>query len=238
VNPALAPATFLMALFGSPHCALMCGGVAGALGACPGGRGGAASGLGFHAGRLASYAALGAVAGWAGEGVMALERFGHAALALRLVAGATLVVAGLTMAGAGAVFERAASPLARAWQAAGAAVLRRGAPGPRRALALGLAWGLMPCGFLYAALGLALASAGPARGAAVMAAFALGTLPALLAVGLASRWLVARARAPGARRAAGLALACLGLVQASAAFAPAGLLPDVLAPACCARPHG
>jgi uncharacterized protein len=239
MNTTLAAAAFFMALFGSPHCALMCGGVAGALGACPGQKqGGAASSLGFHAGRVASYAALGAAAGWLGEGVGALGRVGPAMLALRLVAGATLVVVGLTMAGAGSAFEHAAAPALRAWQRLSGFVLRRASAGPRRALGVGLAWGLMPCGFLYAALGIALASADPAQGALLMAAFGLGTLPALLALGVASRWIVTRAKAPHARRLAGLALACLGLLQAGTVLAPRGLLPDILAPECCERPQG
>jgi uncharacterized protein len=238
MNTALSTAAFFMALFGSPHCALMCGGVAGALGACPTAgparakrRAGGA--LTFQAGRLASYAAVGAAAGWLGDGVLTIGRVGPALLALRVVAGAVLIVVGLTMAGAGAVFERAAAPAARAWQRLGGLIVRRAAAGPRRALALGLSWGLMPCGFLYAALGLALASANAAQGAAVMAAFGAGTLPGLLALGAASRWLAARARTPGVRHAAGLALACLGLVQAAAAFAPAGLLPLSMSPVCC-----
>ncbi len=238
MNTALNAAAFFMALFGSPHCALMCGGVAGALGACPDAaparaKHAAGGWLTFQTGRLASYAAVGAAAGWLGDGVLAIGHVGPALLALRVVAGAVLIVVGLTMAGAGAVFAHAAAPVARAWQRLGGLVLRSTVAGPRRALALGLSWGLMPCGFLYAALGLALASADPAQGAAVMAAFGAGTLPGLLALGAASRWLADRARGPRARHAAGLALACLGLVQAAAAFAPSGLLPTSVLPACC-----
>jgi sulfite exporter TauE/SafE len=238
MNTPLCAAAFFMALVGSPHCALMCGGVAGALGACPSSgparaRRQAGGWLTFQAGRLASYAAVGAAAGWLGDGVLAIGRVGPALLALRVVAGAVLIVVGLTMAGAGSVFVHAAAPAARAWQRLGGLIVRRAAAGPHRALALGLSWGLMPCGFLYAALGLALASADATQGAAVMAAFGAGTLPGLLALSAASRWLAARARAPGVRHAAGLALACLGLVQAAAAFAPAGLLPISVSPACC-----
>lgn len=85
-------------------------------------------------------------------------------------------------------------------------------------------------------LGLALASAGAARGAALVGAFALGTLPSLLAVGAVARWLAGRVRAPRARRAAGVALAGLGLAPAGVVLAPAGLVPLGLAPACCERP--
>jgi hypothetical protein len=47
--------------------------------------------------------------------------------------------------------------------------------------------GLLPCGFLYAAVVAAAASGSPLVGAAGMAAFGVGTIPALLAVGLAGR---------------------------------------------------
>jgi uncharacterized protein len=56
-------------------------------------------------------------------------------------------------------------------------------------LVLGLALGLLPCGFLYAALAVAAASGGGGFGALAMLAFGAGTIPALIAVGLAGRGL-------------------------------------------------
>jgi uncharacterized protein len=54
-------------------------------------------------------------------------------------------------------------------------------------LLLGLALGFLPCGFLYAALTAASASGGPATGALAMVAFGLGTVPSLVAVGIAGQ---------------------------------------------------
>ncbi len=54
-------------------------------------------------------------------------------------------------------------------------------------LLLGLALGFLPCGFLYAALTAASASGGPAAGALAMVAFGLGTIPSLVAVGIAGQ---------------------------------------------------
>ncbi|MEQ8276023.1 MAG: sulfite exporter TauE/SafE family protein [Deltaproteobacteria bacterium] len=51
---------------------------------------------------------------------------------------------------------------------------------PRRGLGLGLLTGLMPCGLLWAAWGLAAATARPLDGALVMFTFSVATLPALL----------------------------------------------------------
>jgi hypothetical protein len=49
--------------------------------------------------------------------------------------------------------------------------------------ALGLLWGLIPCGFLYAAQIKAAETGNPVLGAATMFAFGLGTLPTMLGVG-------------------------------------------------------
>jgi len=48
---------------------------------------------------------------------------------------------------------------------------------------LGLLWGLIPCGFLYAAQIKAAETGNPVLGAATMLAFGLGTLPTMLGVG-------------------------------------------------------
>ena len=50
-------------------------------------------------------------------------------------------------------------------------------------VALGLLWGLIPCGFLYAAQIKAAETGNPIFGAATMLAFGLGTLPTMLGVG-------------------------------------------------------
>ncbi|NJK67013.1 MAG: sulfite exporter TauE/SafE family protein [Microcoleus sp. CSU_2_2] len=55
--------------------------------------------------------------------------------------------------------------------------------------ALGLLWGLIPCGFLYAAQIKAAETGNPILGASTMLAFGLGTLPTMLGVGFfASRF--------------------------------------------------
>jgi uncharacterized protein len=50
---------------------------------------------------------------------------------------------------------------------------------------LGAALGFLPCGFLYAAIAAAAASARPLTGAATMVAFGLGTMPVLMVIGIA-----------------------------------------------------
>ena len=50
---------------------------------------------------------------------------------------------------------------------------------------LGIALGFLPCGFLYAAITAAAASARPELGAVAMVAFGLGTAPVLMVIGVA-----------------------------------------------------
>ncbi len=157
-------------LLGGAHCVGMCGGFVLVTGAA-----GRRAGLLFHAGRLAGYAALGAVAGLLGRTL----DLGGAALGLHrlrfLVAGALLLLFGLALAGL--VPRRWLEPGAGAVARILAAARRRG--GPLAWLALGLPIGLLPGGLLYPMYALAAASGSAATGALVLLAFGLGTLPSL-----------------------------------------------------------
>jgi sulfite exporter TauE/SafE len=61
------------------------------------------------------------------------------------------------------------------------------APGGWRGVALGLLLSALPCAILYGALAGAAASGSALGGALAMAAFAAGTVPALIGVGLLGR---------------------------------------------------
>ncbi len=76
---------------------------------------------------------------------------------------------------------------------------------------LGLMWGLMPCGFLYAAQLKAIETGDPWWGAATMLAFGLGTMPMMLGVGVASsHW--SSDRHSQLRRAGGWITVIVGLL--------------------------
>lgn len=198
----LVPA-FLMGLAGSGHCAVMCGGVAAA--AC----GRPKASLTFNLGRIATYAALGAVAG----GIAAMSTF--FAVALRPLAAIALVGLGLHLAGITNVFSKV--------EKLGTPVWKRIAPltkKPLHSTILGALWGFVPCGLVYAALAVAATTGSALYGAVSMLAFGLGTLPvmgtiAALAGSVATRF-VAR---PLVRRTAGLFVLVLGIHQTSLAFA-------------------
>ena len=53
-----------------------------------------------------------------------------------------------------------------------------------QAFPLGVLWGFLPCGLVYSVLATALVTGSAERGAALMLAFGLGTLPNLLLAGL------------------------------------------------------
>jgi hypothetical protein len=75
-----------------------------------------------------------------------------------------------------------------------------------RALAFGMIWGWMPCGFVYTVLMIATLSLDPLRGAATMAAFGIGTMPALIAGSVGARRLQTMGRHGAARKIAGAVL--------------------------------
>jgi sulfite exporter TauE/SafE len=130
----------------------------------------------FNAGRITTYAAMGAASGFLGGRIaFALG----AQTALYVFANLMLVAVGLHLAGATrllAPLEALATPLWRRAQP----FLRRG-----NAYVPGLAWGFVPCGLVYGALAAAAFAGSAPGGAAAMLAYGLGTLPWLMATGLA-----------------------------------------------------
>jgi sulfite exporter TauE/SafE len=78
-------------------------------------------------------------------------------------------------------------------------------------LALGAVWGWLPCGLVYSALLLAAASGGPRSGALALAAFGVGTLPAVLATAGFGRLLGRLGGGLSIRRTAGALLVVFGL---------------------------
>jgi sulfite exporter TauE/SafE len=72
-------------------------------------------------------------------------------------------------------------------------------------------WGWLPCGLVYSALATALSAGSPGRGALMMLAFGLGTLPNLLLAGMLLGRLNEFVRRPLVRNASGLLVLGFGL---------------------------
>jgi sulfite exporter TauE/SafE len=180
-NPFLA--LFIVGLLGGGHCAGMCGGIVGALSMQ--GPQGAASvpiHLAYNLGRIASYTAAGLVAGLLGQAVGSL---GSLQTGLYLFAQLMLIAMGIYLLGLTqslAWLERSGQGVWQRIQPLTARFLP--VRGVAQAFPLGLLWGWLPCGLVYSALTTALASGSAGKGAMLMLAFGLGTLPNLLLAGL------------------------------------------------------
>lgn len=202
----------LAGLLGGAHCVGMCGGIVAAMSLQGGRRQPLPFHLGYNLGRMASYAAGGALAGLVGSAAFLSERLLPLQTGLYVLAQVVLILMGLYLAGLSRAvlwLERAGSTLWKRLQPVFGRLL------PIRdfkgALAAGLVWGWLPCGLVYSVLVTALASGNAASGALLMLAFGLGTLPNLLAMG----WAAERLRALAAKRtvklAAGLSVAGFGV---------------------------
>ena len=208
---ALAATTGLLGGFG--HCAGMCGPLVAsvALLSAPGcgPRGALLGQLLYNAGRLTAYATVGAAMGLTGSFVKTAGRLAGLQDVAAVVAGALMVLLGLGAAGVAPAVrrleERAASRLFRTVRA----VLEGGGVG--RHYPLGLLLGFLPCGLSYSAFVGAAAAGGLPQGLLFALAFGLGTLPALLLVGLGSALAAARVRGL-LYRLGGVAVALLGLL--------------------------
>lgn len=208
---ALALAALAAGLLGGVHCAGMCGGIAGSLAASSRGSPWARN-LAFNAGRIASYAFAGAIAGATGGLVAAAGPVMAAQLAMFVVANVLMLMLGLYVAGWSRAVLRLEGAGVRLWRGLEPA-RRRLLPinTTAKAVGAGMVWGWVPCGLVYGLLPLALASGSAASGALVMAAFGLGTAPSLLAAGLAARRVLAIRHKPWVRRICGTALVALAI---------------------------
>ena len=191
------------------HCAGMCGGISAGFSFLQD-RHLLRRQLAFNAGRIASYAAAGAAAGALGSAGAYAAAVLPAQTILYLFSSAFVVGAGLHLAGFLPLskLERLGVPLWRRIQPLAARLLpARTLP---RAFAAGMAWGWLPCGLVYGALLAAAFAGGAAQGAIAMAAFGAGTLPWLLAAGVAAARLRQWSGLQRLRRAGGILLVGLG----------------------------
>jgi sulfite exporter TauE/SafE len=212
-------AAFLVGLLGGTHCIGMCGGIVGALSSGlsldvqTSRRRLVAAQLAYNTGRISSYTVAGVLLGLFGQqlgetGV--LEGFPVG----RIVAGVIMILFGIYLAGwwhsllyleqAGARLWKYIEPLGRRFvpvRSTGQAYL------------LGLVWGWLPCGMVYAVLALALTSGSAAAGGSIMLAFGLGTLPVMITMGLAFNSLKRLVQDPRIRLVAGLLVILMGVMM-------------------------
>lgn len=202
-------AAFLLGLAASGHCLVMCGGITAALGMASArdaqGRTRPALLATYQLGRIFSYSLAGLLfAGIFGSLVSLLDiesvrRTLRALSALALLLGALVAFGGVRDPGIG---------LGRKLWPKIAPLGRRLLPVNTlsRGFAFGMVWGWMPCGFVYSVLLIATLQLDAGQGALTMAAFGLGTAPALFIATFGADRLKGLASRPVARHVAGSVL--------------------------------
>lgn len=224
---------FAAGFAGSFHCIGMCGGFACALGRDRHGPGATVlRHLLYNTGRLTTYCFLGALAGAVGQTICTSAAYSATLpLAEPVDAGQRVlaIVAGLLMIVLALQFFGLLTKLPRFTAGLGgsllAAILHKTlkAPGPAAPLAFGVFNGFLPCPLVYAFLAQAASTAGGFSGFLTMAAFGLGTFPAMLIMGGIGGVLGPSWRQRGVWLAGSFIL-MLGLVTLGRGVLPVGML--------------
>lgn len=211
-------AAALSGLFGSLHCAAMCGGIASSLGSCGGSaRSSFPLALRLNAGRVLGYALAGLAVGAFGAGLLHVARDTGIGVVLRVLSGLALVAVALRLLdlhkrykfinASGAVLWRGLAPLQRRLLPAAT---------PLRQYLLGLLWGWLPCGLSSSLLLAAWLQADAVNAALLMAAFGLGTLPAMLPLTWSGTQWTRRLAQPAWRRGGAVVVMIAGVLTMSA----------------------
>jgi sulfite exporter TauE/SafE len=173
-------AAFLLGLIGSLHCAGMCGPLALALPNPASTKAGFLVGrLAYNAGRLLTYCAIGLVFGLIGRSLAlaGVQRW------ISIAVGAVLLV-GLFASRKVRLSAPVSIAVQRLKTGMGSLLKSRSLSS---LLLLGLLNGLLPCGLVYVAAAGATAAGGIPQGTTYMAAFGLGTIPAMLTISLGAK---------------------------------------------------
>jgi sulfite exporter TauE/SafE len=196
-------------LYGTGHCLGMCGGLVAALALAGEGR----RGIGFHllynSGRITTYTLIGLAVGWLGSAIAYTDAFRQVSRMVLVGSDLFVIALGLGTAGLFARFNVMWLELGGLPGLTGVAARLGRRPGALAGFPLGLLMGFLPCGFLYARAITAAQAADPRRGALILLAFGVGTLPGLVLFGSGTNWLGARLR-QGMLRVAGMMVALMG----------------------------
>lgn len=186
IDPVIFLPLFIMGLVSSAHCIGMCGGIMGALTMAIPANARAARWMilvAYNLGRIASYVFMGVLVGLFAEQFAA---WGGSVI-LRVLAGTLLIAMGLYLADWWRGITKLETVGRYLWvyiQPIGKQLMPvNSLP---KALLLGALWGWLPCGLVYAALAASMTQPAPALAGTAMLAFGLGTLPAVLAAGVAA----------------------------------------------------
>jgi sulfite exporter TauE/SafE len=168
--------------------------------------------LAYNLGRITSYVVAGAIMGGMGMLLAQLMPINIAQRMLLVLAGIFMILLGFYLSGWWMVLTRVERIGSHLWQRL-EPISRRLLPvqSPRQALIIGIIWGWIPCGLVYSMLITAVSSGSAWGGAGLMLAFALGTLPNLLAMSMLAGAVARLARSSTARTIAGISVILFGL---------------------------
>jgi len=181
---------FMLGILGTGHCIGMCGPLVIAF---PARSGRFASHLYYHLGRILTYVIIGSVMGGIGAGLAEIAAasggnypvwVARIQMGVSFVAALFLLVFGLSRLGI--ISEPGWIAMASPDKIPGYRKLLKSTFSKKRQtkmLLLGMVMGFLPCGLSFAAFTRALPSGSPINGAAMVFAFALGTVPGLLLLG-------------------------------------------------------
>jgi uncharacterized protein len=177
-------AALVAGIAGSTHCFAMCGGIAGALGmraTAMNPAGAFVNAATYQFGRICGYTIVGLIFGLVGATLQSTFDLLRIGATLRIASGVLLILIALRILmrwNPLATLERLG---ARFWSMLQPLVQRAArSQGFGRTLLIGLLWGWLPCGLVYSMLMFAATSGDALQGAAIMAAFGVGTLPSML----------------------------------------------------------
>ena len=204
---------FLLGFFGGGHCVGMCGGLSSAFALqLPPGLNRAGLIVLLDLGRISSYVFIGLLVGAIGQIGISLDQTRWLQNGLYLSANLLLLFLGLYLAGISSLATRIESIGRPVWKRLNP-LLNRLLPiqSVPACFGVGMLWGWLPCGLVYSASLYALGSGNALEGGLYMLAFALGTLPNLLAMGLFAAQLKNFLQRKTVRLAAGLLVAAWAL---------------------------
>lgn len=204
---------FLLGFFGGGHCVGMCGGLSSAFALqLPPGLNRAGLIVLLNLGRISSYVFIGLLVGAIGQIGISLDQTRWLQNGLYLSANLLLLLLGLYLAGISSLATRIESIGRPVWKRLNP-LLNRLLPiqSVPACFGVGMLWGWLPCGLVYSASLYALGSGNALEGGLYMLAFALGTLPNLLAMGLFAAQLKNFLQRKTVRLAAGLLVAAWAL---------------------------
>ncbi len=201
---------FIIGLLGTGHCVGMCGGLGSLLSlnsATP-----VMPLFFYNIGRIVSYSAFGAIVAGLTASLSQLTSINHSLVWLRILSAVMMIILGLyigrwwfgllKLEKLGQFIWKWVSPLGRSllplkksWYA----------------LPFGIIWGWLPCGLVYSALTWSAVSGSALEGALIMTAFGLGTLPAMILVGLGATQIKQLQQSPIFRTIAAISIICYGI---------------------------